>query len=160
MKPIFFVSMLFVILLSACDSPQAPTATTTPDPNTVSKPLITVYKSATCSCCNRWVSHLEKNGFTVKAIDVPNVTPYKQKSGVTPALASCHTAFVNGYVVEGHVPASDIKRMLKQKPDIKGLSVPAMPVGTPGMEMGDQKDPYDVVSFDKNGKTKVYKSYR
>ncbi|VAW81654.1 CopG protein [hydrothermal vent metagenome] len=138
---------------TAAKAPTTASASTT-------NPVITVYKSATCSCCSRWVTHLKANGFTVKAINVPNVIPYKQKAGVTPQLASCHTAFVNGYVVEGHVPASEIKQMLKQKPAIKGISVPAMPHGTPGMDVSGRKDPYDVVSFDKNGQVKVYKSYR
>lgn len=147
---------------TSSDAATVPTTATKPvaPPATTGKPVITVYKSPHCSCCTRWVDHLKANGFTVKSMDVENVNPYKQKAGVTPQLASCHTAFVNGYVVEGHVPASDIKRMLKQKPAIKGISVPAMPHGTPGMDMSGRKDPYDVVSFDKNGKVKVYKSYR
>lgn len=169
MKLINILILISLPLFSACESPTSTTQATspskaatttntkTPAPNHL---VMTVYKSPTCQCCSRWVSHLEANGFKVKAINVKDVTPYKQKGGLTPALASCHTGFIDGYVVEGHVPASDIKRMLKEKPDIRGLTVPAMPVGTPGMEMGNRKDPYDVISFDKNGKTKVYKSYR
>jgi len=167
MKLINLLLLFSLPLFSACESPTSTTQATSPSkPPTNAKAqaainnIMTVYKSPTCQCCSRWITHLEANGFKVKAINVKDVSPYKQKAGLTPTLASCHTGFINGYVVEGHVPASDIKRMLKEKPDIKGLTVPAMPVGTPGMEMGDRKDPYDVISFDKNGKTKVYKSYR
>ncbi len=120
---------------------------------------ITVYKSPSCSCCDRWITHLEKNGFKIVAKNVEDVTPYKIKGGLTPKLASCHTAFVGGYTIEGHVPAADIKRLLKEKPAIRGLSVPAMPIGTPGMEMGNRKDPYNVISFDKDGKTKIFSRY-
>lgn len=120
---------------------------------------VVVYKSPTCGCCKKWVKHLQDNGFKVKAVDVKNVVPYKIKHGVTQPLASCHTALVDGYTIEGHVPAADIKRLLKEKPIIKGLSVPGMPMGTPGME-GRRKDAYDVVTFDAKGKTGVYSSYR
>ena len=116
---------------------------------------ITVYKSATCGCCKNWVEHLRANGFTVKARDVADVTPYKNRYGITPALASCHTAVVDGYAIEGHVPAADIKRLLKERPKIQGLAAPGMPSGSPGMEQG-HKDPYDVLSFDKAGKVSVY----
>jgi len=120
---------------------------------------ITVYKSATCGCCKKWVSHLEKNGFKVNAIDVKDVSVYKAKYNVMPQLASCHTAIVDGYVIEGHVPAKDILRLLKEKPNVKGLTVLGMPVGTPGMEMGNRKDPYKVISFDDKGNTRVFSSY-
>lgn len=120
---------------------------------------VVVYKSPTCGCCKKWVKHLQDNGFKVKAVDVKNVVPYKIKHGVTQPLASCHTALVDGYTIEGHVPAADIKRLLKEKPNIKGLAVPGMPMGTPGME-GHRKDPYDVVTFDAKGNTGVYSHYK
>lgn len=116
---------------------------------------ITVYKSPTCGCCKKWISHLKSNGFKVTAYDVKDVEPIKQRSGVKPAQASCHTALVGGYVVEGHVPAKDIKRMLKEKPDIKGLTVPGMVIGSPGME-GKRKDPYKVMTINKSGPAKVF----
>ena len=122
-------------------------------------PEITVYKSPTCGCCNKWVKHLEENGFEVKAKNVTDVIPYKIKYGVTPPLASCHTAVIDGYTIEGHVPASDIKRLLREKPAVQGLSVPQMPVGTPGMEQGSRKDPYQVISFDRDGRTGVFTDY-
>lgn len=118
---------------------------------------IVVYKSPTCGCCKEWVSHLRENGFTVDVRNERNMNPVKVKFGVPGHLQSCHTAKVGGYVVEGHVPADVIARMLKEKPQIMGLSVPGMVMGSPGME-GPRKDPYDVLTFEKNGKTSVYAS--
>ncbi len=123
------------------------------------QPEMTVYKSPTCGCCKKWISHLEKNGFKVTAHNVQSVQPYKIKNKITPELASCHTARINGYTIEGHVPAKDILRLLKEKAKVSGLAVPGMPVGSPGMEMGNRKDNYDVVSFDDNGKQEVFSSY-
>ncbi len=116
---------------------------------------VTVYKSPTCGCCKEWVKHLQANGFAVIAKDVPDVAPYKQANGVPPTLGSCHTARVNGYTIEGHVPAADIQRLLKERPKVRGLAVPGMPVGSPGME-GTHKERYDVLTFDRNGRTSVY----
>ena len=97
-----------------------------------------------------WVAHLEENGFTVKATDVPNINRVKQTAGVPGQVASCHTAIVDGYVVEGHVPAEDIKQLLADRPAIKGIAVPGMPIGSPGME-GPNPQPYDVIAFDEDG---------
>ncbi len=115
---------------------------------------ITVYRSPTCGCCKNWETYLQKNGFTVKDIQKDDLSDIKAESGVTSKLASCHTAIVGGYVVEGHVPAADIQRMLKEKPKIVGISAPGMPGAGPGMDSG--KDPYDVVSFDAKGNTAVW----
>ena len=125
-------------------------------PSVVSAEDVLVYKSPTCGCCKKWISHLEKNGFTVKSQDVKNIAPYKLEHGVPLTLTSCHTAVIGGYVVEGHVPASDIKRMLMEKPNIKGLTVPGMPVGSPGMEQGNVKQPYKVLSIGHDGKVSEY----
>ena len=119
---------------------------------------IIVYKSPTCGCCNKWVDHLEDSGFQVKAYNRNDMPGIKRQMGIAQPLQSCHTATVNGYVIEGHVPASDIQRLLKEKPAIHGLSVPGMPMGSPGME-GPRKDPYDVLAIDKQGKTSVYSSH-
>jgi len=116
---------------------------------------ITVYKSPTCGCCKEWVKHLQANGFTVTAKDVPDVEPYKNANGVPPMLASCHTARVNGYTIEGHVPAADIQRLLKERPKVRGLAVPGMPAGSPGME-GLFTQRYEVLTFDQDGRTSVY----
>jgi len=120
---------------------------------------IVVYRSPTCSCCGKWLAHLKTHGFKVQDNVRDDMQQIKDKYGVSSSLASCHTATINGYIVEGHVPANDIKTMLRDKPDIKGLSVPGMVAGTPGMEMGDQKAPFNVVSFNKDGEKRVYKSY-
>lgn len=116
---------------------------------------VTVYKTSTCGCCVAWVRHLEANGFQVAVKELDDLTAVKQAHGITRELASCHTATVEGYVIEGHVPASDIHRLLKERPQVAGLAVPGMPMGSPGME-GPVKQPYDVIAFDKNGGKTVF----
>ena len=116
---------------------------------------ITVYKTPTCGCCGKWVDHLRENGFSVVTKTVDNVAPVKSANNLPPGLASCHTGIVDGYVIEGHVPAEVIKRLLEEKPDILGIAVPGMPPGSPGMEVG-YTEPYEILSFDAEGKTKVY----
>lgn len=118
---------------------------------------ITVYKTSTCGCCTKWVDHLRANGFTVTAIDVTDLVTIKQEHGITQDLASCHTALVDGYVVEGHVPADVIRQLLKERPRIAGIAVPGMPMGSPGME-GSYSEPYDVVAFQPNGGRYVFAS--
>tara|TARA_R110002110_G_scaffold29981_5_gene106443 strand:- start:1359 stop:1871 length:513 start_codon:yes stop_codon:yes gene_type:complete len=120
---------------------------------------VTVYKSPTCDCCKKWVSHLRDAGFKVTEKDRYNMTNIKSDLSVSRNLQSCHTSIVDGYVVEGHVPADDIKRMLLEQPDVLGLTVPGMPKGSPGME-SQQSDSYDVLSFNNNGQTEVYASYK
>lgn len=117
---------------------------------------MTVYKSPTCGCCKEWVKHVQGAGFATKVFDLDDLTKVKQDAGVPDRLQSCHTALVGAFVVEGHVPADLIHKMLKEKPAIRGLAVPGMVTGSPGMEMGNRKDPYDVVAFTKEGKTSVY----
>lgn len=118
---------------------------------------VTVYKSATCGCCAKWNDHMKAAGFAVTSNDLPDVTPMKDKNGVPQQTRSCHTALVGGYVVEGHVPADVVKKLLRERPAIVGIAAPGMPVGSPGMEMPDgRKDAYQIVAFDKAGKTSVY----
>ena len=117
-----------------------------------------VYKSPTCNCCGKWVAHMRDAGFKVTTRDSDDLDGIKSKFGIAPALRSCHTAVVEGYVVEGHVPAADIKRLLQERPAVAGLAVPGMPMGSPGME-GEYKDPYNVLTFDKDGRTSIYASY-
>ncbi len=142
-----------------------------------SKPIdIVVHRSPTCTCCGKWLAHLKENNiardgvyaanlpgagsvFNVEDVVTDNVQAIKDKYGVTRELASCHTAIVDGYVIEGHVPANDIKTLLKTKPKVVGIAVPGMVNGSPGMEMGDQKDPYEVVSFDRENHVKVFNRY-
>lgn len=122
-------------------------------------PTVTVYKSPTCSCCSNWIAHLEDNGFPVEAKDRANVAPVKRQLGVPEDLAACHTAVVEDYVVEGHVPAEQVKRLLRESPDLRGIAVAGMPAGSPGMEQGDYVEPYDVVAFTASGETTVVAQY-
>jgi hypothetical protein len=119
---------------------------------------ITVYKSPSCGCCSKWIEHLEANGFTVKAEDVADISAVKSEFGVPSELGSCHTAMVDGYLVEGHVPAQSIKRLLTERPQVAGLAVPGMPVGSPGME-GANPQRYNVVAFDAAGGQRIFESY-
>ncbi|MFT6875767.1 MAG: hypothetical protein ACI9XK_002537 [Granulosicoccus sp.] len=122
-------------------------------------PEMVVYKSPTCGCCQGWVDYVEKAGFSVNAINHDNVDAIKVKHGlIDPALKSCHTAIVDGYVIEGHVPVSDIERLLSERPDIIGLTAPGMPMMSPGMNSEIPKD-YDVLAFDRHGKSRVFSSY-
>jgi len=116
---------------------------------------ITVFKDPNCGCCKSWIEHLRKHGFEVLARDTSDVVPTKRTARVPQQLYSCHTAFVNGYVVEGHVPAADIDRLLKDKPKIAGIAVAGMPAGSPGMEVG-RVDKYDVIAFNRDGTTRVF----
>lgn len=125
------------------------------------KPLVEVWKDPNCGCCKDWVAHLEANGFTVRVFDTGN-TAARKRLGMPDQLGSCHTARVQGYVIEGHVPAKDMQRLLADKPQALGLSVPRMPVGSPGMdgpEYGGRKDPYDVLLVQRDGSTRIYASY-
>lgn len=119
-------------------------------------PLVTVYKSPSCGCCGEWITHMERNGFRVEAHDVDDVESFKRQAGITPQLASCHTAFVDGYALEGHVPAVDVKRLLEERPAGRGLAVPGMPIGSPGMEVGDRRDAYDVLLYREDGASAVF----
>lgn len=118
-------------------------------------PQVTVYKTPTCGCCAFWVDHLRENGFAVVVHDQDDLSMVKAANGITPALESCHTALVNGYVVEGHVPADLIAKLITEKPDIAGLAVPGMPGGSPGMESAP-KEPYEVLAIGKDGRTSVF----
>jgi hypothetical protein len=120
-------------------------------------PLVEVFKTPTCGCCSKWVDHMRANGFTVRTSDLNDLTQIKKSRGVPARVESCHTAVVNGYVVEGHVPASDVHRLLKEKPAISGIAVGGMPAGSPGMEYpGTKAQAYDVMSFDKSGAMRVF----
>ncbi|MFM4965258.1 DUF411 domain-containing protein [Aeromonas bivalvium] len=118
---------------------------------------MTVYKSQYCGCCEQWVKHMQDNGFELKVVNTEQLEPIKVQHGVTPQLASCHTALVDGYVVEGHVPAADVRRMLEQKPAIRGLTIPGMPQSAPGMDIPGQA--YKVLAIDEAGQTAVWASY-
>jgi hypothetical protein len=118
-------------------------------------PTVLVYKSPTCGCCNGWVEHLQAAGFTVDARDVRDLMAVKRDGGVPAAMSSCHTAIVGGYVVEGHVPAEQVKRLLAEQPAVAGIAVPGMPIGSPGME-GPNPKPYEVYAFTHDGQADVF----
>ena len=152
------------LIVAGCAAQSAPA----PKPAPVAKeaaaapaklqwPRMVVHKSASCGCCAAWVEHVQKAGFEVEVRNEENLYAVKEKLGVPLDKASCHTAEIGGYFVEGHVPADDIKRLLKEKPQAKGLALAGMPVGSPGMEVpGMQAEPYGVELVDATGKTSVF----
>lgn len=159
------VAMAFAMTACSKEKAEAPAMAAEPAPavapaainvsSVASATPVKVYKDPNCGCCKEWIKHLEQNGFKVEVVDMPDLSAVKAKYGVTPELLSCHTAVVGNYTVEGHVPADLIVKMLNEKPAIAGLAVPGMPMGSPGME-GGTKQSYDVLTFDKAGKTAVY----
>jgi hypothetical protein len=129
------------------------------------RPTVEVWKTPSCGCCHDWIAHLQANGFEVQTHDVSDTTKrdYRQRLGLADKFGSCHTALIGGYVLEGHVPAREIRRLLQEKPTAIGLAVPGMPVGSPGMDgpaYGGRKDPYDVLLVQRGGASRVYQSYR
>ena len=119
--------------------------------------VVHVHKSPTCGCCSKWVEHMREQGFQVRTTDTQDLTQFKRNHGVPAALESCHTALVAGYVLEGHVPAADIKRLLEERPALAGLAVAGMPIGSPGMEVpGTAAQPYEVIAFRNDGRTDVF----
>lgn len=118
-----------------------------------------VYRSPACGCCGAWVAHLKENGFEVEVVMTDDMEIVKNRHEVPTSLRSCHTALIDGYVIEGHVPAGDIRKLLDRRPQAGGLAVPGMPIGSPGMEMDGQGDPYDVILWARSG-TRVFSSHR
>src|SRR5688572_14581906 len=145
-------AVVFVASLGIAAAQQKPVSSRTP---------IVVYKTPTCGCCSVWVEHMRQNGFQPEVHDVSadQVRAVSKAAGLSEEGTSCHTAKVGTYIVEGHVPAADVQRMLKEKPAIAGIAAPGMPVGSPGMEMGGRKDPYNVIAFTKDGKTTVFSKH-
>ncbi len=138
---------MVAVMLAGCSQSTAET----------SLPLVKVHKNASCGCCKIWVDRLREAGFQVEANDVDNLNSVKQRVGLPYGMGSCHTAEVDGYFVEGHVPVEDIKRLLRERPKAKGLAVPGMPAGSPGMEVASGKvDPYDVMLIAPDGSASVY----
>lgn len=142
----FLYSILGTPLIAACGSAQTETK-------------MIVYKTSTCGCCGNWVEHLKANGFDVDVREVNDIVTEGRRLGVPDNLRSCHTGSIGGYAVEGHVPAADIKRLLAEQPQAKGLAVPGMPVGSPGMENGSYVERYSVLLFNADGTSKVYSAY-
>jgi hypothetical protein len=142
--------------LSVSSAPSTPSASS----DQSALPVMTVYKSPTCGCCQSWVDAVKAAGFTVAVHDVDDVTPIKEDAGVPADKRSCHTAIIDGYAIEGHVPPATIKKLLAEHPKVAGLAVPGMPSGAPGMEMpGQAPDHYDVIAFQANGSSSVYESH-
>jgi hypothetical protein len=141
------LSFLLALILTGCGRTDAQP----------SLPGVTVHKSATCGCCKIWVERLRSAGFPVEVRDVDNLNDVKQRVGIPYGMGSCHTAEVDGYFVGGHVPMEDIKRLLREKPDARGLTVPGMPAGSPGMEVpSGQVQPYEVLLVGRDGSTTVF----
>lgn len=141
------LGFVFTAVLSSTGAAQKP-------------PAVQVFKDATCGCCSIWVEHLRRNGFTPTSTNVTNLAELKDTHGVPAQARSCHTALVNGFVIEGHVPAAEIHRLLKEKPaGVVGLAVAGMPIGSPGME-GPNPRPYNVLAFDRNAQTTTFSTQR
>ena len=156
----YLIHSIFIVMLFTASLVQAEPSVWDKSTETYAGPKnITVYRDPDCGCCKAWIEHLNKHGFNVIDKMTRDMSSIKKQYGVQSNMASCHTAIINGYVIEGHVPADDIKRLLNTKPDIIGLSVPQMPVGTPGMEMGNKKDPFVVMELKKTGQPDSFNEY-
>src|SRR5687768_17004455 len=160
MKSYFGGALLAIVVLAAGLWSTA-AAQRTQKPAGDQKPAVEVFKSPTCGCCSLWVEHLEASGFTVKTVSVDDIYEVKVKHGVPGAVESCHTGLVGGYVIEGHVPAGDVQRLLKERPaGVVGIGVRGMPIGSPGMEVkGVKPQPFNVLAFDKQGKTRIFAAH-
>jgi len=148
------------VVLAAALMPLTPIQATEQSTSAQSLPVVEMTKQPQCGCCTAWADHLRAEGFEVNVTETRAMWGVKRMAGIPEKLDACHTATVGGYVVEGHVPADDIKRLLSERPDVKGIAVPGMPIGSPGMEMDGRTEPYDVLSFDADGRTEVFRSYR
>lgn len=172
-----FLGVTVLLLLSACVQPEPPVAgrpeqapavhaEAPADPSMdlqateAVMPLMIVHKTPTCGCCGGWVEHMQAAGFTIDVRDADNIHPVKERVGVPLAKGSCHTAEIDGYFIEGHVPADDVKRLLSERPDAKGLVLPGMPAGSPGMEMPDGRtEPYTVELVHRDGSVEPFASH-
>lgn len=159
------LALLAATALAACGdtAPEARAAAPLPAEGAAARlasaesPVMTIYKTPTCGCCTKWVDHVKEHGFQVEVHDMDDVAPIKAQHGLPGEFASCHTALVGGYVVEGHVPADVIARLLAERPEVAGLAVPGMPMGSPGME-GPYKDEYAIIAFTRDGGASVYET--
>ncbi len=156
---------LLVLTVSACSTPDAPADATATDgttttaaarPADASLPVLTVYKSPTCGCCSTWAQAMERDGFRVETVETDDLATVRDSLGMPGDLAACHIATVGGYAVEGHVPPTAIRRMLADRPDVAGIAVPGMPIGSVGMEQGPTRQPYNVLLVGKDGEALVY----
>jgi len=154
MAPLLLATAFFAV--SACNA-APPQAARKPMASTHAAPVVHVHKDANCGCCNGWIAHMRAAGFTVMAHDSADMVAVKQRLGIPLSQASCHTAEVGGYVLEGHIPAADVQRLLREKPAARGLVLPGMPVGSPGMESPDgRRDAFTVALLGKDGTLQPY----
>lgn len=144
-------------LISACQA-QTPGSDASADSASMAKEM-TVYHDPNCGCCGKWTEHMRANGFSVEEVPTQDMSSVKRELGVPRDLPSCHTAVIGDYIIEGHVPAEDVLRLLAEQPDARGLSVPGMPMGSPGMEYDGRRMAYDVIRFDDDGATSVFNHY-
>ena len=156
------MSFFLIALFTACTPNTASTVTSTSNEVTsqTDRATITVYRSPTWGCCGEWIDYVRDNGYTVEVNDVQNLGEIKSDYQIPTTLQACHTAIVDGYIIEGHVPIAEVERLLSERPDIAGLAVPGMPVGSPGMESSMAADqPFDVIAFDTSGNLEVFAQY-
>ena len=150
------------LVASGCAADESDAPAPAPEPSAKSaavpqvRDTLVVYKTATCGCCRLWNEHMEGEGFVVVSRDVTDLQAVKDSLGVAPELSACHTGVVGGYIVEGHVPGAEVRRLLRERPDARGIAVPGMPLGSPGMEQGDRRDPYDVLLLANGGPPTVF----
>ena len=155
------LTALFLAILPLSVDAQQTAAVVVPSLNSATLPEIAIYRSESCGCCTKWGEHVGTAGFPIQDKVIENMEAFKQANGITPELSSCHTAVVDGYVVEGHVPADSIKKMLNERPDIRGLAAPGMPMGSPGMETaGVKAEAFDVLAIAQDGTTTVFDQIR
>lgn len=159
MKILKILGSAFFLAMATMTSAVANEASEENSDTGTSDLILVVYQDPSCGCCGKWVKHMRDHGFTVKSVLESNMNARKQSLGVPPKLRSCHTAVIDDYVIEGHVPAADVKRLLKDRPEGEGLAVPGMPLGSPGMEFGERRQAYDVLLFDAAGDTAVFKHH-
>jgi hypothetical protein len=154
------VAVVLAIVLAGPAAFAQTTATkkSAPAKAAAAKTAVAVYQTPTCGCCGKWVEHMQANGFATTVTDLPDLAETKAKHRVPAQLQSCHTSVVGGYVIEGHVPAEDIRRLLREKPAILGLAAPGMPAGSPGMDV-PHSPAFDVIAFDKDGHTRVFATH-
>ncbi len=131
--------------------------------NAKPKPQVQVWKTPSCGCCQAWVEHMQNEGFSVTSHNVEDTSPIRANAGIPTSMGSCHTALIGGLAIEGHVPAKEIRRLLAEtatfRSTVVGLSVPAMPIGSPGMEQGSRRDPFNVILILKNNTSRIYQAY-
>ena len=144
----FFVAAVVFSLSAACEPKDDP-----------AKATVEVWKSSTCQCCSKWVQYIRDNGFNVHVHTDSDLSPRRTALGVPPNLAACHTAQVGGYVIEGHVPVEDIRRLMAEKVSARGIAVPGMPIGSPGMEDGSSREPFEVLLFDAQGSIRTFATH-